>query len=73
MLWKKSDNLPAAAKIVDHVHRHVYRGDGWEVECDTGHDIPPEVGRQGAAAAMSWAADHCRRIRTAIDADRRRN
>ena len=60
-------------QVVDYVKHHEYTGDGWEVECDARHDIPAEVRRRGARVAMAWAADHCPRIRAAIDAERRRN
>ncbi len=73
MLWKRSCKQPLNPKIVDYVNHHEYTGDGWEVECDARHDIPAEVRRGGARVAMAWAADHCPRIRAAIDADRHRN
>ena len=73
MLWKRSHRRPLDPKIVDCLEHHEYRGDGFQVECDTKHDLPAEVRRRGGRAAMAWAAEHCPRIRAAIDADRRRN
>jgi hypothetical protein len=58
----------------DHLtHHHAYSDDGWIVECDIEHEIPPEVGQLGVRMALAWAVDHCPRIRAAIDAERRRN
>ena len=73
MLRNRSQRRPLDVKIVDRVSHRAYTGDDLQVECDGRHDLPAEVRRRGARAAMAWAADHCPRIRAAIDADRRRN
>lgn len=73
MQWKQPDRTTPSPKIADRTHHHAYSDDGWIVECDIEHEIPPEVGQLGVRMALAWAVDHCPRIRAAIDAERRRN
>ena len=67
------NGTPPNRKVEDRIHLHLYSSDGSQIECEAEQDIPEEIRRQGARAALRWAIGLCPTIRAASDAQRRRN